>query len=212
MGTGSVVPQRPQHHLFSYLGDLGEGILMSLSEVEDLVGELREYEPHGFAPGVREGREARTASIRADRRFKYILLTLTGALDMFAEVVALLLSGAIQNLPVGRADFGKLRRFFEDPVPDPGGIVTPRVHYAQLLHARLRPLVVCEGAEADWLEITELYRNKYAHTGSATLPILSLQQRNGEYHPFLPNQWPLILEEFYEPAGTVPRATPEQFH
>lgn len=194
--------------LFTYLGSVTRGILDAMEEAHDLLGKIREYHERSYTPAKRQRGEewdpkAHTKEIHS---FKYLIMNLSGALDMFSEVVALFLTGEIEGLTVGRASFTTITRFVGNPLPARTGVVSPKRHYGEILYAGLRPLVISPNPEREWLDLFYLYRNKMAHLGNFMFRRMSFHDRDVNFYSFLPNQWPLIPEEEIQPGTTPPDA------
>ncbi len=197
-----------QNILFTYLGSVTRGILDAMEEAHDLLDKIREYHERSYTPVRRQRGEewdpkAHTKEIHS---FKYLIMNLSGALDMFAEVVALFLASEIEGLTVGRASFTTIKMFVGDPLPAGTGIVLPKRHYVEMLYAELRPLVISPNPEREWLDLFYLYRNKMAHLGPFMFRQMFFHDRELNFYSFLPNQWPLIPEEQIRPATTPPDA------
>lgn len=182
--------------LFPYVGTLARGILESLSQADELTRDIFDAHEKTYTPLKKaKGRSwDRKAGERALRSFKYLLLELNGALDQFAEIVAVYFYGEIPNLPPGRSSFEDLRKFSTSLLARTKTVVSPRFPFVEKLHSALERELAGEGEEEEWYELMLLYRNKLAHLGNAMFVRMSFPQKGGDMHSFLPNRWPLIWE------------------
>ncbi len=198
--------------LFPYLGSVTRGVRVAMEEAHDLLEDLCRYHDRSYTPIKAQRGEDwdPRANTKEVHSFKYLIMNLSGALDMFAEVVALFFPGEIQDLSAGSASFTNIKRFLERPLPPATGIVSPRRHNIEGLYAALRPFVECGGPERQWFDLFYLYRNKMAHLGNFMFLQMSLQGLEEEnFYTFLPNRWPLIPEEHIRPGTRGPRASGE---
>lgn len=195
----------PDRLLFSFLGSLVRGIREAFEESHSLVDAIREDEGKGYSP-VKELRGEpfdRAADVRQRRSFRYLIVSLAGVLDQFAEVVSLFFHGDIESLTVGRAAFTDLRAFASDPYLPAGAIVSPKEARFEQLHKVLVEELEVTGDEHQWFELFHLYRNKLAHLGSPMFPIVSFHDTEGTFYSFSPNRWPLFHQTELALAGAT---------
>jgi len=193
--------------LFGYFG---ESIRDSLVEAEEhrqllIQAQGRTYDIGKQARG--EPWDPRAPEI-ANREFRYFLLSLQAALDAIADITAILLTGLVPGLRVGRAQFSKIETWLTRPLPAIGFIVTPTEHFLRQLHETLQPLVHPDSPERDWLPLMRLYRNKAAHLGSSVFRKVGLHDDSGRFYVFIPRQWPYLWERYLKPAGERPPGSP----
>ena len=98
----------PDKVLFSYFGMLVRGVRQQLSDGVELLGELKQshdllYDPIKKAKGLPWDP---MADRRSKRAFRDLVASAYSALDMVAELIALMFTSGIPNLTVGRAQFG----------------------------------------------------------------------------------------------------------
>jgi hypothetical protein len=197
--------------LFSFLAGLARGIRESFEEAHSLVASIRADEGKGYSPVKELNREPydRAADIRQRRAFRHLIVSLSGALDQFAEIVSIFFHGDIEGLTVGRASFAELRGFARTPFVPAVPIVSPKEARFEQLHRVLTEELQGTGDDALWFELLHLYRNKLAHLGSPMFPIVSFHDKRGIFSSFTPNRWPLFHQTELAPAGTTtpdPRA------
>jgi hypothetical protein len=80
-------------------------------------------------------------------------------------------------------------------------VITPYDSHARTLYDRLRPLVVCDAPERDWLGLTHMLRNKVLHFGQGMLRQVGLHDTKPQFYIFIPRQWPFIYERYMKPAN-----------
>jgi len=152
-----------------------------------------------------------TATDRARKHFRLLLLSLQAGLDATADLTALFLTGLISGLRLGRAQFSRIESWLERPLPPGGLIVTPQRDSLERLYASLLPLVNAPPPERDWLALMRMFRNKAAHLGDAVFRYMVLHDRDGRFYTFIPRQWPFIPEEHMHAAGAGQREASEPF-
>lgn len=182
--------------LFSFLHNILEGIRHAFTEANDLVNIIKDAQGKGYSPIKRLKKETwnSDADERQSRAVRYLIVLMNGVLDQLAEVVSIFFHGDIPELTVGRASFAVLRDFARHPFSPKTGIVTPKEHRFEELHAVLVETIETKGSETQWFELLKLYRNKLAHLGTSMFPILRLHDDKGEFYSFLPNQFPIFHE------------------
>ena len=182
--------------LFSFLHNILEGIRHAFTEANDLVNIIKDEQGKGYSPVKRIKNETwdSDADERQSRSVRYLIVLMNGVLDQLAEVVSMFFHGDIPELTVGRASFAVLRDFARHPFSPKTGIVTPKEHRFEELHAVLVETIETNGSETQWFELLKLYRNKLAHLGTSMFPILRLHDDKGEFYSFLPNRFPIFHE------------------
>ena len=81
-------------------------------------------------------------------------------------------------------------------------LATPYDAQVRALYDSLKPLVICNPPEQDWLGLTHLFRNKILHFGQGMLRIVGLYDMKGtKCYVFIPRQWPFIYERYMKPKG-----------
>ena len=188
--------QDPDRVLFGYLKAVVSGIRESLDEAAQLVDAIRAADARQYTPlkAIRGESWDAGAGYAVRRDFKYLVAELSGVLDQFAEVAAILFYGHIPKVPIGKADFARLvdaanRR------STPKGIVSAQDGQVEKLLAMVQNHVTGVGPEEQWFEMFQLYRNKLAHLGNYMLPAIGLPHKTADsLHTFLPNHWPAVME------------------
>ncbi|TET46100.1 hypothetical protein E3J62_05295 [candidate division TA06 bacterium] len=188
--------------LFSYFGMLLTSLGESLVDADEQVRLFVEAQSKTYDPGKKIRGEPwdPDADEWARRHFKYLLLSLQGALDALAGLIAVFLPGLIPSLRLGRAQFSKLEAWLDRPLSTSGLVLTPQEDFLMQLYDTLRPLVHPDSPERDWLPLMRMFRNKAAHLGDAVFSYVYLHDRAGRFHAFLPREWPYILEKHMKPA------------
>lgn len=196
--------------IFSYFGIVLESLRDSLVEAEEHRQLFVEADSRIYDPGKKVRGEPwdQKAGQCAKREFRYFLVSQQAALDALADLTAILLTGLIQGLQVGRAQFSRIENWLNRPLPVMGLIATPQQYFLKQLYDLLRPLVYPDSPERDWLQLMRLYRNKGAHLGSSVFRQVGLHDDSGKFYHFLPRQWPYIWEKDIKPAGQTPAADP----
>ena len=147
------------------------------------------------------------AQVRFNRNLRDVLIVLDGTLDTVADLVALILTGRwkITKLTLGRGDFQSIHSWLEKDFATRSGPATPYDSQVRNLYDVLRPLVVCDPPEQDWLGLTHILRNKTLHFGKGMLRQVGLYDSKPEFHLFIPREWPFIYERYLRTASsTVP--------
>jgi hypothetical protein len=155
--------------LFSFLHNILEGIRHTFTEANDLVDIIKDTQGKGYSPIKRIQKETWN-----------LIVIMNGVLDQLAEVVSIFFHGDIPKLTVGCASFAVLRDFARHPFSPLTGIVTPKEHRFEELHAVLVETIETSGSETQWFELLKLYRNKLAHLGTSMFPILRLHDDKGD--------------------------------
>lgn len=196
----------PERMLFSFLAGLVLGIRESCEEAHSLVTSIRSDDGKGYSPvkALRGETYDRLADVRQRRSFRHLILTLSGALDQFAETVSIFFHDDIQGLTAGRASFSDLRSFARAPFSPKGLIVLPKETRIEQLRCVLAEELDVAGDDAQWFELFHLYRNKLAHLGSPMFPIVSFHDRAGVFYSFTPNRWPIFHQTEFGPTDKGP--------
>jgi hypothetical protein len=202
----------PQNILFSYFAMLLRSLKDLLGEAQELVVEFAKEQGQTYDPVKKARGESwdPTATRRARRAFKYLMVSLSGTLDSLADLVALFFTGRIPRLRLGRAQFSQLEAWLRRPLVSSGLIVTPHEHHLRVLHDALRPLVLADAPERDRLPLMRLFRNKAAHMGDHMFQYTGLHDEHGRFYTFLPRQWPYISEKYLAPADPNRPADPAE--
>jgi hypothetical protein len=142
------------------------------------------------------------ADKRSSKHFRELLLSLQAALDAFADVVAMLLTGLIPRLTVGRAQFSVIEDWLKVDMPPMGLFINPADHQLMKLHENLRTLVHPAGHDRDWLPLMRMLRNKVAHLGQPVFRRVGLPNEiHDKIYVFAPRQWPFIWERHFKVKG-----------
>jgi hypothetical protein len=163
---------------------------------EELLLSLPELQKQRYTPVKKaQGKSwSKNADRDLGRSFKNLLVNLTGALDQFAEISAVLLYPALDKIPPGRASFSGLKVFIKKPYTL-RGLVSPQTHFAEELKNKLLPLVDRSGPDKDWLELLQLFRNKLAHLGTSSFQYMCFHDQNCEFYTFPPRIWPRFSKQ-----------------
>ena len=175
----------------------------SLSDADAQLGRFLETQKlvHDQGKVARGEPWEKDAAFRARRHFRDMLISLQAALDGFAELVAVFLTGLIPRLSFGRAQFVHIESWLETPFPPLGAIITPYDDPRRKLYDALRQLVHAEGPERDWLPLMRMLRNKIAHLSPATFRSIGLHDKSLRFYEFVPRQWPYLWEKHMKPHG-----------
>jgi hypothetical protein len=152
--------------------------------IKRLRGEKYDYDPQSHE--------------KQSRAFKELTLSLTGILDQFSEVLAIVFDGKIVGTNAGRTQFIQVYKDFlcRPAQVQPGGIVAPWDHFTDALHNRISSIAVGTGEEEEWLEVLYLYRNKLAHLGVGMfMDICFADPQADRFYAFMPKKWPYHIEE-----------------
>lgn len=196
--------------LFSYFSIILRGVKSSLSDADH---ELENFlDAHSQIPDY--GKKARgeptdmEAPDRARRHLKMFLFSLHSALDGTADLIAVILTGLLPNLQLGKSSFKAVEKWIRKPLPESQDqIVTPERYYVEMLYSRLQPLVISKGPERDWLSFMRTIRNKSAHFGEV-FRYINLHDKEGIFYTFLPRRWPYFWETYYRKSGGKPEDYP----
>lgn len=161
------------------------------AEMRDLY--RRQYDPRKAYPHEFD----RDAARRHRSAFRSLLVNLVGALDVFADVVAVMLPREIPRLRAGGAAFTDIEKWLAKPHQLPPGLISPAQHFVAELHQELAPIVVVSsGPERDWLPLMRMYRNKAAHLGHESYTQFGLESKTSDTLSFfIPRSWPFVAEQ-----------------
>jgi hypothetical protein len=189
--------------LFGYFGMLLRGLMESFSDADVQLARFLEAQNlvRDYGKIARKEPWEKDALFRARRHFRDLLIALQAGLDNFADLVALFLTGSIQGLRFGRAQFSQVETWLEKPLPPEGLIVTPYDEPKKKLYDALRPLVHADAPERDWLPLMRMLRNKIAHLSPATIRSIGLHDETFHFYEFIPRQWPYLWEKHMKPHG-----------
>lgn len=170
-----------------------------LLDAAELRAQMRELSPRQYDPRKPYPHEFdRDAARRHRSAFRSLLVNLVGALDVFADAVAVVLPRQIPKLRAGGAAFSEIEKWLGRPFILPAGLISPSLHFTAELHDRLAPeIVVPNGPERDWLPLMRMYRNKAAHLGHESYGQFGLEHKVGdELSFFIPRSWPFVVEQY----------------
>ena len=199
--------------LFSYFAMVLRSVRDALVDADLELRSFSDSQARVYDPGKRVRREEwdPTATDRARKDFRLLLLSLQAGLDATADLTALFLTGLIPGLRLGRAQFSQIESWLKRPLPTGGLIVTPQRDSLEGLYAGLLPLVNAPPPECDWLALMRMFRNKAAHLGDSIFQYMVLHDRTGQFYTFIPRQWPFIHEEHMHTTGDGQRQASEPF-
>jgi hypothetical protein len=180
----------------TYFARVMRSILDCLDEAAALVVEADDHlkQTHTPLKKLRGEKWDKSAGRKFRATFRLFLIDLTGSLDAAAELVGLILPGAVTGLQPGKASFSILRSWAGRALVSPPGIVYPAQHYSERLHDSLVKVVRSDRPESDWFELLRMYRNKVTHLGHQSWLHLGLQSDDDEIYYFLPRTWPFVPE------------------
>jgi hypothetical protein len=191
--------------VFSYLSMALNCLLDNLVDAQAQGIELVKNEALLYDIGKKIRREPwdPNADTRFRRNLRDILIALDGTLDTLADLIALMLVGRwkVPGLKLGRGDFASIERWLSQPFTSNAIIVTPYDSRVRTLYEQLRPLVICDPPEQDWLGLTHILRNKVLHFGQGMLRQVGLHDTTPKFYVFIPRQWPFIYEQYLRPAN-----------
>jgi hypothetical protein len=195
----------PKHYLFGYFSMVLEsvkGTLVDAAEAADTFT-LAQSEIYDVGKERRGESWDDDADRRAKNQFRMLVLSLCASLDATSELTALLLTGQIPGLVVGKGAFNEIEKWLKAPMPQmKTGIITPQRVVLENLYQRLRPIVETTGPEKDWLPVMKLFRDKAAHLGTVHFREIGFCDKDLRFHRFFPRRWPLLWEEHMSAAGS----------
>jgi hypothetical protein len=194
-----------KHYLFGYFSMVLESIKGTLVDADQ--------ELEGFATAQSQiwdvGKEQRgeswddNADRRAKNHFRMLVLSLCASLDAASELTALLLTGQVPGLAVGRAAFTEIEKWLKAPLPPmKTAVITPQRIVLEKLYQRLHPIVEATGPEKDWLPLMKVFRDKAAHLGTVHFREIGFHDKDLRFHRFFPRRWPVLWEEHMSAAGS----------
>jgi hypothetical protein len=183
--------------LFGYFSMVLRGLKSTLVDAHEALEGFERDQKQVYDIGKQFKGESwdKDADKRAMKHFKLLLISLSSTLDGIAELTAILLTGCISGLRVGKADFQTIDQWLKKPPVKLGLIVTPQAQKLQELYEKLKPIVDSDGAEKDWLPLMNLLRNKAAHLGTDQFRMIGFHDDEPRFYHFLPRKWPLLWEE-----------------
>lgn len=202
-----------KHLLFSYFAMVLRSLRDALIDADAELRSFSENQALIYDPGKRiRGEEwDPEASERVRKHFRLLLLSLQACLDATSDLIALLLTGLIPGLRLGRAQFSKIEDWLKRPLTPGALIITPQRDFLERLHLVLSPLINPGGSECDWLPLMRMLRNKGAHLGDAVFRYMGLHDQDGKFYTFIPRQWPFIPEEHMRATSVEHSAGREPF-
>jgi len=195
----------PKQYLFGYFSMVLESVKETLVDAADEVEAFAVAQAEIY--DVVKERRGESWDDNADRRaknhFRMLVLSLCASLDATSELTALLLTGQIPGLMVGRAAFTEIEKWLKAPLPPmKTAIVTPQRIVLENLYQRLHPIVEATGPEKDWLPVMKLFRDKAAHLGTVHFREIGFHDKNLRFHRFFPRRWPVLWEEHMSAGGS----------
>lgn len=189
--------------LFSYFSMLLRGVRQQLTDAAESLDELKQahalvYDPIKKAKGLPWDPGA---DRRSKRVFREIVVAAYSSLDTTAELVAVMFTGSIPGLTVGRAQFGSIEDWLRKPAQATGIVLSPHDAVLADLRSALTPLVLPNGPERDWLPLVRMLRNKGAHLGDDVFRYFGLFDPDDRLYLFVPREWPYFFEQHLKPAG-----------
>ncbi len=208
-GAGPRFLSDGENILFSYFAMTLNCLMETLTDSKEQLAAFVKEHNLTYDPGkkVRGEPWEPAASTRAQRHLRDLLIALQGSLDTFADLIALLLTGRIPGLRVGRAQFVQIENWIAQPLSLSAVVATPYDSHLVDLYDALRPLVLAGPPEQDWLPLMHMLRNKGAHLGQRIFRQVGLHDTDLRFHVFLPRQWPYIWEKHMKPHD--PNAKPD---
>ncbi len=200
-GGGPSYLRDGENVLFSYFTMILRSLLEALVDAHEQIPLFIEAQGCTYDLGKKTRGEPwdATADAKARRSFRDLLIALQSGLDSFADLVALVLTGLIPGLTLGRAQFARVETWLQHTLPPTGLVLTPFDFQLRRLHDALRPLVLAGPPERDWLPLMRMLRNKVAHLGQPVFRQVGLHDENFRFHAFVPRQWPFIWEKHMKP-------------
>jgi len=184
--------------LFPYLEYLTDGLALHFREAHELIKELKNILKEEYTPlkKIKGEKWDVAASLKSKRTFKYFIIALSALLDIFAEIVTLILIEQNKKVTVGKTSIKSLLSSMKKQSNSESQIITLREELIKRFCDEV--IVEFEGKdnEKDWFELFSLYRNKITHFSTNMYPRMSLHDKNGNFYDFLPNHWPYITESY----------------
>jgi hypothetical protein len=209
-GSGFLTDE--QNILFSYFSMILNCLVDGLLDAHDRRGDFVTDQNLTYDAGKKFRGEYwdSEADPRARRHFRDFLLALDGSLDTLADIIAMFLTGRIARLRLGRGEFSAIEQWVAQPLKSPGMVSTPYDFHLQKLYDAIKPLILVDPPEEDWLSLMHALRNKSIHLGQSTLRQMGLHDRGGKFYVFLPRKWPFIWEKDFKTHD--PTRKSEQLH
>lgn len=180
-----------------------------LLDAAELRAHMRDLYPRQYDPRKPYPHEFdRDAARRHRSAFRSLLVNMVGVLDVFADIVAVMLPHEVPGLKAGGAAFSTIEKWLAKVHQLPSGLVSPAQHFVAELHSALAPLVVVtSGPEEDWLPLMRMYRNKAAHLGHESYTQFGLESKSSDsFAFFIPRVWPFVAEQHATAGLPLPRA------
>jgi hypothetical protein len=205
-GAAPTFLRDQKHVLFSYYGMLVRSLKQQMQDAADLLQELGQahallYDPVKKAKGIAWDPGADDRSRRA---FRALVIADYSALDITAELAAVLFTGRIPQVSVGRAQFGALEDWLRAGAGPTALVLSPADALLSDFRAALTPIVLPVDAERDWVRLVRLLRNKGAHLGDEAFRSFGLLGADDTLYLFLPREWPYFFEQDIKPSGSEP--------
>ena len=194
----------PKQYLFGYFSMVLDSIKATLLDAAEEAGAFTVAQSEIYDVGKERRGESwdDNADRRAKNHFRMLVLSLCASLDAASELTALLLTGLIPGLVVGRAAFTEIEKWLKAPLPMKTAIITPQRIVLEKLYQRLHPIVEATGPEKDWLPLMKLFRDKAAHLGTVHFREIGFHDKDLRFHRFFPRRWPVLWEEHMSAAGS----------
>jgi hypothetical protein len=205
LSLGSAPPflSDSKNVVFSYFSMLLNCLMANLVDAQEHRANLVKDEAllFDFGKKIRKEHWDPEADSRFRRNLRDILIASDGCLDTLADLVALMLAGRwkIGGLRLGRGDFVSIEKWLSQPFQTSSTIATPYDSHVRNLYNELRPLVICDPPEQDWVGLKDILRNKILHFGQAMLRVVGLHDSQPRFYVFIPRQWPFIYERYLRP-------------
>jgi hypothetical protein len=186
------------HYLFGYFSMVLESVRGTLVDADDAVSGFAaaQSQTHDIGKEYRGETWDDQAGRSAKNHFRMLVLSLCSTLDAIAELTAVLLTGGIPGLVVGKAEFQRIEDWLRTPLrAKRNKVVTPTRSKLEELHQSLRPIVEAGGSEKDWLPLMRLFRNKAAHLGTESFREVGFHDSERRFYRFFPRHWPVLWEE-----------------
>ncbi len=196
--------------IFPFVSNLTRGVFDCCLEADELLTQIKTSHEKIYTPikKIKGSSWDDKANLRLQRTFKYLVVSLSGILDQFAEIAAVFFHPQLPKLNPGRTSFQTFKNFAESPPLVPGIILSVKYPLIQELYTVLKEEIVVAGPEQYWLDLFFLYRNKLAHLGSAMFWSVVFNDDKDNPGIFLPNRWPYFIEQdittgYGKPEGTI---------
>jgi hypothetical protein len=193
--------------LFSYFSMLVRSVMEALTDADTQLKAFVATQKDVYDDGKKIRGESwdPTADVRARKHFRDLLIACHSGLDALADLTALFFTGRISRLTLGRSQFARIEDWLKRPFPSFGLLLTPYDQPLLEFYDAIRPLILTQGPEANWLPFMRLLRNKAEHLGQPVFRQIGLHDATPKFYSFIPRQWPFIWEEHMTlPGQSVP--------